>query len=359
MKAGKEVANLAHFFRAVDHTRITLPSGSASKEKGLVEGASVSQAVVASTAWLLPVAGTTLRWDGRSVVHRDVGLDTVSEHVQPSSFRVQGPPATTSRPRPYWTTGEICLVSTVPPQAIAWDKEAARATFSLAPVLLADAAHGVIPRATGELVWVPWQEQPESPTPSVHPVLLVHTPSESLQVERITVVPSLHVRDPLHHHIALVLQAALAAEDVAEHLYAEALADALVVHFLRRYAASWQSLRAATGGLAPHKLRRTIAYITAHLEEELSLATLATVAQMSPTHFAHLFKHATGLAPHQYVIRCRMEHAKQLLAKTDLPFIEIGHQVGCADQSHFTALFRRHVTVTPKAYRNTTRSALW
>ena len=121
---------MAHFFRAVDHARITLPSGSASKEKGLVEGASVSQAVVASAAWL-PVAGTTLRWDGRSVVHRDVGLDTVSEHVQPSSFRVQGPPATPFRPRPYWTTGEICLVPTVPPQAIAWDKEAARVAFSL------------------------------------------------------------------------------------------------------------------------------------------------------------------------------------------------------------------------------------
>ena len=291
-------------------------------------------------------------------MHRDMGLDTVSEHVQPSSFRVQGPPATPFRPRPYWTTGEICLVPTVPPQAIAWDKEAARVAFSLAPVLLADAAHEVIPRVTGELVWGPWREQTESPTLSVHPVLLVHTPSESLQVERITVVPSLPIHDPLHHHIALVLQAALAAEDVAGHLYAEALADALVVHFLRRYAASRPALcEVATGGLTPYKLRRTLAYIQAHLEDKISLATLAAVAQMSPTHLAHLFKHATGLAPHQYVLRCRMEHAKRLLAETDVPLIEIAYQVGCADHSHFTALFRKHVTMTPKAYRCHTRNA--
>ena len=113
-----------------------------------------------------------------------------------------------------------------------------------------------------------------------------------------------------------------------------------------------------SGGLVPYKLQRTLAYIHAHLEQALSLPTLAVVAQMSPTHFAHLFKHATGLAPHQYVSRCRIERAKRLLADTDLPLIEIGPQVGCADQSHFTALFRKHVSMTPKAYRNTTRSTL-
>jgi AraC family transcriptional regulator len=184
-------------------------------------------------------------------------------------------------------------------------------------------------------------------------MLLGHAPYESLQVERITIVPALQSHDPLQHHIALVLQTAITAESRAEHLYAAALAEALVVHFLRRYAASRPSLHQATGGLVPYKLQRTLAYIKAHLEHKLSLTTLATVAQMSPTHFAHLFKHATGLAPHKYVTLCRMEHAKRLLVETDVSLIEIGHQVGCADQSHFTALFRKHVSMTPKAYRNT------
>ena len=150
---------------------------------------------------------------------------------------------------------------TLPAQAIEWDKEAARVTFSLTPVLLADTVRGVIPRATGELVWAPWQEQTASPTPSVHPVLLGHAPYESLQVERITIVPSLPVQDPLHRHIVLVLQAAVAAESEAERLYAEALVEALVVHFLRRYAASWPSPHAAAGGLTPYKLQHMLAYI--------------------------------------------------------------------------------------------------
>ena len=169
-------------------------------------------------------------------------------------------------------------------------------------------------------------------------------------------VQHLHAHDPLLHHMALVLRAAIEGEGVAEQLYATSLADALVVHFLRRYAASRQSLRQAPSGLAPSKLRRTIAYIKAHLEQVLSLAELAAVAQTSPTHFARLFKRATGLAPHRYVITSRMEQAKRLLATTDVSLSDIGLQVGCADQSHFTALFRKYVSTTPKAYRNTTRS---
>jgi AraC family transcriptional regulator len=187
--------------------------------------------------------------------------------------------------------------------------------------------------------------------------LIIRSPDESRDVDRVTMVPSLPAHDPLLQHIALVLQVAIAGQGVEGQLYAASLADALVVHFLKRYVAVRPDLQEVTGGLSPYKLRLTTAYIQAHLAQELSLATLAAVAQTSPAHFARLFKHATGLAPHQYVIRYRMAHAKRLLAETDVSLIDIGLQVGCADQSHFTALFRTHVAQTPKAFREHARRA--
>ena len=183
--------------------------------------------------------------------------------------------------------------------------------------------------------------------------LLVQTADASLQGEYAELVLHLPITDPLSDHIALVLQAAVEAEGEAGQLYAEALAEALAVHFLRRYTAAQPARCEVSGGLAPYKLRRVLAYIQTHLEEKLSLEQLATVAQLSPAHFARLFKHATGWAPHQYASRCRIEHAKRLLAETDMSLIDISAQVGCTDPSHFAALFRRHVAMAPNAYRRT------
>jgi AraC-like DNA-binding protein len=326
----------------------------------MAEQPGVSGAMVASAPPLPQVAGATLHWgDDRSGVCADVEPHTFSACVRQPSFQAKGPPMTAHRARPYWTTGQIGRVPAIPPQAIAWEQEAALMTFSLAPVLLAAAVHTGLLEATGELVWLPWQAHTASPTPAVHPALLVHAPYASFQAERVTIVLSLPAHDPLLHHMALVLQAAIEGEGVAGQLYAAVLADALVVHFLGRYAASRSPLRQATGGLAPSKLRRVITYIQDHLEQALSLATLAAVAQTSPAHFARLFKQATGRTPHQYVITCRMAYAKRLLVETDLPLSEIGLRVGCADQSHFTALFRKHVSMTPRVYRNTTRREVW
>ena len=289
-----------------------------------------------------PTSGDTLHWDGTGVVSQDVEL---TQDSAPAAGLV-------GRSMDLW---RLDLLPAPPAPAMDRALAAALTLYLDAGLLRASVLHTVIPGATGHLLWVPSQQKIELPS-VVHPALLVHTLYEALPVHYSELALHLPMHDPLHRHIALVLQAESDAEDVAGHLYAQALADALVVHFLRRYALSRQSLHTVTGGLAPSKLRRTIAYIKAHLEQTLSLAELAAVAQTSPTHFARLFKHATGLAPHRYVTTCRMEQAKQLLAATDVSLSEIGLQIGCADQSHFTALFRKYVSTTPQAYRNTTRS---
>ena len=153
-----------------------------------------------------------LHWNGRSGVCRDIGPDPLLGQMQSSSFQVTGTPTSEHRARPYWTTGEICRVPAFSSQAIAWEREAALATFSLTPVLFAAAAHGGILGATGELVWVHRQEKTMSFISSVHPVLLVHTAYESLQAERVEIVPYLSSHDPLLRHIALVLRVRSQAE---------------------------------------------------------------------------------------------------------------------------------------------------
>ena len=299
----------------------------------------------------------TLYWDGMGATSRGVACTLVSEPVAHAAVSVQWPPATEPRASPAVPTRDIGLLLPPLAGAIDWVTEAVGLTFYLDLGLLLPTVHNVIPGATGTLMWVHGKRDETCITPTVHPALLVHTAYESLQVPYVELVPHLPRHDPLLHHMALVLQTAVEAEGVAGRLYAEVLADALALHLLSRYVIGRHLDQPFHGGLTPFKLHGTIAYILAHLDHKLSLAELAAVVQMSPAHFARLFKGATGQTPHQYVITRRMERAKQLLTETTLPLHEIGAQVGYADQSHFTALFRQYIATTPKAYRDATSRA--
>lgn len=105
------------------------------------------------------------------------------------------------------------------------------------------------------------------------------------------------------------------------------------------------------GGLTPHKLRRLLWLIEENLEGDLRLAQLAGAVGLNRFHLLRTFKQETGLAPHQFVLRRRVEEAKRLLSGTGLPIAEVSYRVGFSSQSHFTKVFRRLVGFTPRAYR--------
>lgn len=110
-----------------------------------------------------------------------------------------------------------------------------------------------------------------------------------------------------------------------------------------------------SGGLPPLTLRRVIDYIEAGFARDLTLAELAAVAGMTQYHFARRFKESAGVAPHQYVVRRRIEEAKRLLEHSDVPVSEVGFTVGYESQGYFTTLFGRTVGTTPAAYRRARR----
>ena len=99
------------------------------------------------------------------------------------------------------------------------------------------------------------------------------------------------------------------------------------------------------------RLRRVTEYIQAHLDQDLTLARLGAVVCMSPYHFARLFQHSTGLPPHRFVVRARIDHAATLLSTPALSIARIAQVAGFRTPSHFSTVFRRTMGVTPRAYR--------
>jgi AraC family transcriptional regulator len=157
--------------------------------------------------------------------------------------------------------------------------------------------------------------------------------------------------DPLVQHIGLTLLAESNAETPSGRLYADSLIQTLTLHLLKNYSTANFVAENTNGGLSGYKLRRVKEFIDANLEEDLSLAEIASVAGLSQYHFARAFRKSTGLTPQHYVMRQRIERAKELLAKDDLPIVEISLRTGFKNQSHFTTLFRKYTKFTPKLWR--------
>lgn len=158
-------------------------------------------------------------------------------------------------------------------------------------------------------------------------------------------------QDPLIQQIGLALLNESNPENSSGKLYADSLIQTLTLHLLRNYSNANAVLENTNGGLSGYKLKRVQEFINANLEEDLSLAEIAEIADLSQFHFARSFRKTTGLTPQQYLMQQRIERAKQLLAKEDLPIVEISLRTGFKNQSHFTTLFRKFTKYTPKTWR--------
>jgi AraC family transcriptional regulator len=92
-------------------------------------------------------------------------------------------------------------------------------------------------------------------------------------------------------------------------------------------------------------------HIREHLDQDLTLAQLGAVVYMSPYHFARLFQRSTGVSPHRFVVRTRIDRAVTLLTDPELSIAQISRVVGFRTPSHFSTVFRRITSATPRAYR--------
>lgn len=163
--------------------------------------------------------------------------------------------------------------------------------------------------------------------------------------------PRLCTRDPTLAQIGNLLLGELQAQQPAEKLFVESLANAFAIQLLRDHACGRKVEPRIDRGLPRPKLRRVVEYIEARLEEDISLEQLAQLAGYSTFHFTRLFKTATGRSPHRYVIEARIARARELLKDSSIPTAEIAYKTGFSSQSHFTTAFRKRVGVTPRVFR--------
>lgn len=111
----------------------------------------------------------------------------------------------------------------------------------------------------------------------------------------------------------------------------------------------------STGGLPPHRTKRVLEYVDAHLQDGIRLGVLAEIAQLSVPHFSRAFRCSIGIPPHAYIVQRRVERARELLWKTELSVAQIAVLTGFTDQSHLTRHFIRLTGTSPGIARRQQR----
>jgi len=177
---------------------------------------------------------------------------------------------------------------------------------------------------------------------------LAHSPG-SVYIAGVEVPPE-NLHDEIVRHLLSALRPAVGAAPDSNH--------ALVGHVisaLKKYLASHQGRPymspTPTGSLPAWKERRIKALMQSELGRNLSLRRLATECGLSVRHFTRCFRLSTGMSPHRYLLKVRLERARQLLLDPALPLHDVAIVCGFSDQSHFTRVFRGTERIGPGAWR--------
>jgi AraC family transcriptional regulator len=151
------------------------------------------------------------------------------------------------------------------------------------------------------------------------------------------------------------LAAAVNAERVAGfpsgRLFLDSVEQALAVALVNGYAVRHRSVQTHRGGLGSARLRRIKEFVDAKIEDELTLCEMAQAVELSTAHFSRMFRKSTGETPHQFLLRQRVERAKEMLRSADGRVMDVAVACGFKSQQHFAQVFRHVCGASPTEYR--------
>ena len=116
-------------------------------------------------------------------------------------------------------------------------------------------------------------------------------------------------------------------------------------------AESARSIGQADSGRAPRWLKRVREMLEENYLSSPSLTELAILAGVHQVHLSREFRKHYNCTIGEFIRKRRVEHACQLLSKSEAPLSEIALTCGFSDQSHFSAMFKAHIGLTPAKFR--------
>lgn len=157
--------------------------------------------------------------------------------------------------------------------------------------------------------------------------------------------------DPALERLGQALAVAHSQDPGLGRIFADSVALAIVARVVANHFQRIESNTRAVTMLPQWRLRRAIAFIDDNLAAPIGLADIARSTGLTRMYFAAQFRRTTGMRPHEYLVRRRIEHAQDLLRSGDGSVLEVAMRCGFRSQAHFTTVFKRFVGDTPHCWR--------
>lgn len=159
--------------------------------------------------------------------------------------------------------------------------------------------------------------------------------------------------DPFLEAMVIKLWEACSSDDPVDGLLSDGLLMSIVSGMLKR---AGTDLSANNPVVLPQwRIKRVEQYVEANLNSEISIEDLSTAAGLSRRHFSRSFHQELGLTPHRWLMKVRINNAKQLLIESDFSLCEIADACGFSSQSHFATAFKIQENTTPSKWRQAYR----
>lgn len=210
-------------------------------------------------------------------------------------------------------------------------------------------ASGVIPAQFEH--WAVWDQAIDLTVVFLHPKLIEQVAEQNVKGGRIELMPKHDTYDPALTQLGLLLKADLEAGYPSGKLYRDSIVTALAARLVNHHATCPICPESSVAGLSNARLQIIMNYIQDYLEQEIKLADLARLIDLSESYLCRAFKKSTGISLHQYLLQQRIERAKRLLKHSHLNLTEIAQHCGFSSHSHFTLQFKRFVGVLPSQMR--------
>jgi AraC family transcriptional regulator len=157
--------------------------------------------------------------------------------------------------------------------------------------------------------------------------------------------------DPVLGSLAAAVNAEMIAGFPSGRLFLDSLEQAIAVALVNGHAVRHRPVQINRGGLGSARLRRIQELVHAKLQDDLSLDEMAQSVELSTAHFANMFRKSTGESPHQFLLRQRVERAKEMLRTVETRISDVAVACGFKTQQHFARVFRGICGTSPTEYR--------